>query len=411
MLQGLLAAALAGVTISSSAWADAAAHAPLPGGGVRAAHVRWGAGGCRLASPQVAHCTTGGEGEPLLVAAEHFDTPHDLRGRFVSVWVRVDRLAHLAGLELRLSSDDLREHFFGFEVPLYADPAFSLLHPAAWVRLSFSFGGARVVGSPDRSAVDAAGWFVRDAGRGTVELRWARLGSHPVAGDGRLSLTFDDGLAAHRAVAAEEMHRYGFSGTAYVMPEQLGGRGFLSLAQLVELRDRYGWEIAAHHDVPLTELARGEVEPTLAGVQRFLTAHGLGPGAQHLAFPLGRQSPALMPLVRERFRTARLASAGPETIPPADPHRLRVLNVLDTTPPRAIGAAARRAREHGEWLILMFHHLVPRASAPLEYGIRDFVRALEQIRDSGIPVRTVGEAWEEMASSSAAQPASRPPER
>jgi hypothetical protein len=389
----------------------AAEEALFSAGRLGSASLRWGDGVCRSGSQRALGwiaCTTGGDGEPIFVATEPFGSPKDLGGRFVEVWLRVQDVDRLGGLELRLSSDDFAESFFAFELPLFSDRHFNLIHEGQWIRLTLSFGSARVVGSPDRRAIDAAGWFLRDDGTGAVQLSWSDLSAHVTAKEGRLSLTFDDGLSVHYAVAATEMQRFGFRGTAYVMPNQIGGPGFMSIEQLAALRDRFGWEVAAHYDVPLTELDSDELEPTLLGVKRFLDGQGFEQGSVHLAFPLGRHEPRhVMPVVRKHFRTARLASAGPETIPPADPHRLRVVNVLDSTSPAEIEAAARRARIHGEWVILMFHHLVPRPRSPLEYGIQDFVRALERIRASGIPVRPLGEAWAEMEAGLAGVPAKR----
>jgi hypothetical protein len=97
--------------------------------------------------------------------------------------------------------------------------------------------------------------------------------------------------------------------------------------------------------------------------------------------------------VRARFATARLAAGGAETLPPADPHRLRAWNVLAATPPEELAAAARRAREEREWLILMFHFLVERPARETEYAIAEFRRALAGIAASGAAVRPVGEVW------------------
>jgi hypothetical protein len=408
----LLRLALALSILSAAAPLPVAAEETLFSfGRLGGASLRWGEGACRPESQRALGwiaCTTGGEGEPIFIATERFGSPQDLRGRFVEVWLRVQDVDRLGGLELRLSSDDFAESFFAFELPLFSDRHFNLIHEGKWIRLTLSFGSARVVGSPDRGAIDAAGWFLRDDGTGAVQFAWSDLSTHATAKEGRLSLTFDDGLAAHYAVAAIEMQRFGFRGTAYVMPDQIGGPGFMSIEQLGALRDRFGWEVAAHYDVPLTDLAQDEIEPTLLGVKRFLDGHGFEQGSAHLAFPLGRHEPRhVMPVVRELFRTARLASAGPETIPPADPHRLRVVNVLDSTSPAEIEAAARRARIHGEWVILMFHHLVVRPRGPLEYGIQDFVRVLERVRASGIPVRPLGEAWTEMEAGLSGLPAKR----
>ena len=59
-------------------------------------------------------------------------------------WMRYQGF-ELAGMEFRLSSDDLRKNFFAFAVPLFADPSFNLLQAGDWITLSFSFG------SEDRS--------------------------------------------------------------------------------------------------------------------------------------------------------------------------------------------------------------------------------------------------------------------
>ncbi len=148
------------------------------------------------------------------MATERFGSPQDLRGRFVEVWLRVRDVDRLGGLELRLSSDDFAESFFAFELPIFSDRYFNLIQGDQWIRLTLSFGSARVVGSPDRGAIDAAGWFLRDDGNGAVQFAWSDLSSHATAKDGRLSLTFDDGLSAHYAIAATEMQRFGFRGTA-----------------------------------------------------------------------------------------------------------------------------------------------------------------------------------------------------
>jgi peptidoglycan/xylan/chitin deacetylase (PgdA/CDA1 family) len=392
---GAVAAALAAALPGAPAGAGETLVAALEAPG--AASLRWGAGRCeprREGAFGWLACTTGGAGEPLLVATRRFSPPLDLRGRFVKVWLRVEPASRLAGLELRLSSDDLGEGFFGIPVPLFADPHFGPLPDGSWTPLSFGFGAARVVGRPARAAIDAIGLFVRDDAGGPVEVAWGGVAALEQAREGLLSLSFDDGLAAHYEVAAPALAQYGWRATAYVMPAQIGGAGYMSAAQLAALRDRFGWEVAAHYDVPLTELPRERLEPTLLGVQRWLSGHGFAAGAAHLAYPLGRHDVArVLPAVRQLFRSARLASGGAETIPPADPHRLRALNVLDSTPPEAIGAAARRAREHGEWLILMFHHLVAQPRAEVEYGVGEFARLLEAVRASGIRVLPVAQAF------------------
>jgi peptidoglycan/xylan/chitin deacetylase (PgdA/CDA1 family) len=311
-------------------------------------------------------------------------------------------VSRLAGTELRLSSDDLAGSWYGFRVPLFEDERFGPVQSGSWVPLTFGFGDAEVVGRPERSAIDAVGWVVRDRGSAAeprpAVVDWGGLAAVDSPERGVVSLTFDDGYDEHFEVAAPLMAERGFRGTAYVIPGAVGSTGHLSLAQLHELHERYGWDVAAHHARPFTEMTPDELRRAVRGVQHFLRGHGFEEGALHLAFPLGKHDVGgVLPVVRRHFRTARLASAGPETLPPADPHRLRVMNVLRTTPPEEVRDAALRAVRHGEWLILMFHYLVDAPGLDTEYAIGDFRRLVELLGDADVPVRALTEVWDGLA--------------
>jgi hypothetical protein len=187
------------------------------------------------------------------------------------------------------------------------------------------------------------------------------------------------------------------------MPDQVGLPGYMSLAQLRELRDRHGWDIAAHHFNALTDFAPDALEALMKRTRGWLEAEGFGPGARHLAYPLGKQEPfTVVPLARRFFDTARVASAGPETLPPGDPYRLRAVNVTKDTTPDAIRAAVRRARENHEWLILMFHWLVEEPEWITQYSIGDFRRVLQVIDEESIAVLPVSQVWDEISAPAAA---------
>jgi peptidoglycan/xylan/chitin deacetylase (PgdA/CDA1 family) len=360
---------------------------------------RWNAASCERQESAAFYwmsCTTRGNGNPALLAnPAPYDPPLDLTGKLVKARVKTDDLSRLGGIELRLTSDDFRSSYFAFSVPLFSDGDFNLLRDGVWTTLTFSLGSARIVGAPDRTAIDGVGLYFADSGKAPVRVAWAGLSAVDHPSEGCLSFTFDDGTRSHWEIAAPEMARFGFRGTAYVMPDQIGQTEYLTLDEIRELRDRYGWDVAAHHAIPFTEFAPAELEPTILGIQRYLRKQGFEKGAAHLAYPLGRQDPEVVrPLVRKHFATARLAGAGPETIPPADPHLLRAVNVLDTTTAEELGEIARRARDHGEWAILMFHHLRESTASPLDYSIERFRQALERIDESGVRVLPVSEVWE-----------------
>ncbi len=366
----------------------------------------WAAG--RLERPEgneqgFVRCLTTGQGDlSMLTTESSLEASVDFRGRFPEVQLRVDDVSRLAALELRLMSGP--DDFFAFQAPLFGDPAFSPLQNDDWLTLSLSFGEARSHGEPRREAIDRLVVLFRDRGPSAsgearpvaLDLRRVRALPHPQKGV--VSFTFDDGYDEHFDVAAPLMRKHGFSGTAYVMPDQVGLEGYMTLDELRVLRENYGWEIAAHHFTPFTEMGDALLVETLRGVQRYLEEHRLGDGGQHLAYPLGEiDAERVLPMARRFFTTARLASAGPETLPPGDPHRLRAFNVLSTTTPEEVGAAAKRASRHGEWLILMFHFLVETPELDTAYAIERFERMLEVVAEVEIPVRTVGEVWREVA--------------
>lgn len=318
----------------------------------------------------------------------------DLGGQFVGFEIRLTGSGRLGGMDLRLGSGESFEDYYLFSLPLYDDPLFDPVQPGEWIPITMSFARAQVVGEPDRGAIRWVSWALRDAGTEPLRVEWRALEAWPEPKRGVVSFTFDDGYDEHFA-AARAMARHGFAGTAYVMPDQIGAPGYLTAHQLEVLEREYHWDVAAHHATPLTDFANGELEITLASVYEYLAERGFR-GAGHLAYPLGRHDPHhVVPATRRFFETARVASAGPETLPPADRYRLRAVNVLGTrTTPEELAVLARAALEHKHWTILMFHYLVEgRPGSDLEYNSAEFERALGLIRATGVEVRTVSEVW------------------
>ncbi len=342
--------------------------------------------------------TAGGGTLAVIRSARPAPSPVDLTGHFLRLELRLTGPGRLGGMEVRLGSGEEWNDYFLFTFPIYDDPRFDPLQPGEWLATTLSFARAQAVGNPDRSALRWLSVAFRDAGSAPLRIEWRRLGAIPEPERGVLSFTFDDGYDEHLD-AARMMAAHGFAGTAYVMPDQIGEPGYLTLPQLQMLEREYGWDVAAHHAVPLTDFENGDLERTLRGVREYLDAGGFR-GAGHLAYPLGRHDPLrVVPATRRFFETARVASAGPETLPPADPYRLRAINVLGThTRPEDLATIARDARLHKHWAILMFHYLVPGVPAhDLEYNKDDFERALAQIQETGVEVKTITEVWSEVS--------------
>lgn len=349
--------------------------------------------------------------ESVFVAnREVYEPALDLRGRFLKLWITIDDLDKLGGMEFRLSSGGFDDDYFAFTFTRYADLDANVVREGVWTVLTLPFASAQLHGKPDRSAIRRVGWYVSDRGAGPVVARWGGLAAVDEPSEGVVSFTFDDGYDEHYQ-AAEQMAKYGMRATAYVIPSGIGKPGYLTEAQLAELRDRFGWEIAAHHETPLTDFPASELESRILSIQRFLSLRGFERGAKHFAYPLGRQDPAhVRPAVRAHFTSARVAGGGLETLPPADRHLLRVMNVTQHVTPAEIAAAARLAREDKHWLILMFHFLVDQPVQDTEYRMADFQQLLPLVQKTRVrvmPLIEVFEACGELAGSSCRLPAQR----
>ncbi len=362
---------------------------------------QWGAARCEAKSASDFRwlgCATAGEGASAFLASAMALVPAvDVRNSTLRTWVRVDDPTRLAGLELRVASGAFTDGFAAFQMPLFDDGPFNMIQAGVWTPLSFSLATLRQEGVVDLGQIRRVGLYFADTGDGVLRLDWTGVRAVEKADKGYLSFTFDDGTKEHVTVAAPEMQRHGFRGTAYVMPNEVGVPRFVKPEDLVALRDVYDWDVAAHHGVPFTDFTAKTLESEILGVQRYLRNRGFDRGAGHLAYPLGRQTPAAVrPMVRKHFATARLAGAGPETIPVADPHLLRAVNVLRTTTPEELAEVAVRARDHGEWAILMFHVFTDEPKLDIEYHPETFAKAVDAIAATGVEVLPVSEVWEKI---------------
>lgn len=340
---------------------------------------------------------TDGKGHPTLMAARGIAPLADTRGRFLAVTLRVRGMKHLSNLQVRLGSDALATSWLALGVPVYADGEYNFLQEDTWASITMSFGEAVATGSPDRAKIDSFAVMATDDGKGKVEVDFAGAALVDAPKEGVVTFTFDDGYKEHLE-ASRLLAERGWRGTSYVIPQLVGtSPTYLTEADVAEI-GRLGSDVAAHDDPPFTQVPANELEPRVRGIQKWLVERGFADGAEHLAYPLGKQEPRrVRPTIARVFTTARLAGGGPETLPPADPQLLRASNVLDKTTPEEVGAWARRARENGDWLILMFHWLPEKAAKHTDYSMSDYRRVLDEVAAAKVRVAPLTEVWREIA--------------
>jgi peptidoglycan/xylan/chitin deacetylase (PgdA/CDA1 family) len=336
---------------------------------------------------------TDGKGNPnQIVSATPIAAPVDARGRFVKVMLRVRDFESLAHVEVRLGSGGMKQDWFAFPVELFADHDYNFLQEGEWTPITLSFGEAQAEGKPDRGKIDSFAIVVRDQGKRPTAVDFGGWALVDGPKQGVVSFTFDDGweddLKAARMLAAHQMRA-----TAYIIPNAVGRPHYMDLGGIQSLA-QMGWEIASHHETPLTDFEPAALDAELRKIQSYLVSIGHAPGALHFAYPNGRQEPRrIRPEVRRVFDTARLAGGGPETIPPADPSLLRAVHVIKGTPPEEVGRWAQRARDQHEWLILMMHRIPEKPVELTDYAEADFAKLLDAVAKSGVHVAPVLEVW------------------
>jgi hypothetical protein len=332
-------------------------------------------------------------------------------GKFVRVKIRVSDLERLSGIELRLSSDSSYENRIDIAIPIFADKDFNILQSDEWVDYTFTVGNGQTTGTPDINNINKIGIYVESINNSdkilTVDFK--DFSVETAALPAMVSMTFDDGYAIQFDIA-EVMSKYNLRGTAYVMTEQVGLYGYLTLEQLKIMYSKYHWEISAHHFIPITEMSsvqmNSEFDKTIEFLSQItptytkLDENHMSSPALHFAYPLGKQNrQTTMKNITDHFLTARIASGGGETLPPSDWHMLRAYNITNEVTPEMFEERLKLAVENNEWLIPMFHKFTDEETSddPLIYPMSQFKKICAIISSMGVlsyPVNEVYEAFQ-----------------
>ena len=324
----------------------------------------------------------------------------DLTGRDFRVWFRLTNLSNAQEFSFYAGDATMANHYKWTIIAPGGD-AQQIAKSNEWVSLVLNFQDAQVTGSPNRAALTNLRFFIQSTST-TVNFA-ATLGGvalvrrSPVFPIGVASFTFDDCYGSHFTAARPALDKYGYAGTEFVIIDRIDTAGFMTMAQLRHLHDRSGWEIAAHattlarHDAGFPALATADLDHELRDLRGWLDDNGFR-GSQHLAYPLGAFTTAMIDTVRKYFASARTTSRQTREVPrPAMPLRTRTVNVTNTDSVASLKAMVDQAYAHGGWLQFCFHQLVNTATTATHYLTTDFQQVVDYCATKGIPVRTVGE--------------------
>ncbi len=324
----------------------------------------------------------------------------DLTGRQIRILVKVDGLADLDSMSM-YAGDTAFANFY--IIPIYTPGVSKTLIEGEWTWLEFNATDAEVGdGTPNWATITA--WQLRftDDTTGPVTVHINAIGHAPdqtTYPNGVLSIAFDDSYASQYSIAAPIMDAHGFPGCAFTLVDALSSSAsYMTLAQLRELREWHGWEIAGHsysstaHNTRWTNLDPSDLADELRSLKMWLVSNGFGGDADYVAYPGGEFDLDTERAVARYFSAARTIAASPyQPLPAVNPHRLRAKTVANTTATALLTGMIDSAVAGGSWLILVFHNIAAVASEATDYATADFTTVVDYAATVGIPVRTIGE--------------------
>ena len=325
-------------------------------------------------------------------------------GSHLVALIKIDNMAAINGINLRVSSDaNVTTNYVDLRVS-GGNVANSILNGGEWVPVTFSWSDSITTGTVDRSALRSWQFRIGALGGVSTTFRIAWLGVIPARGPYCL-VSFDDNrIEANLALAP--MAKHGFPGTMYCIADAIGttieGASFQTWTDLCRLRDHHGWDLACHayrlanHNLALgfKSLSLGALDAELQMLKQWALASGLN-AADHFAWPKGEFDADMLAVARRYFATAGMATSFvAQAWPTFTPMRLARLSVSSTTAVATVTAAINKALATGTGLELLFHQIVPSgATGSTQYNLADFAAVMDYIKASGIPVRTIRDAY------------------
>lgn len=344
--------------------------------------------------------STDGDGQQVNLRANGVG-PYDLSDAYLRLRLKVQNLEHLRGLYLYLSDDGFGTYDSYLMLPGGPEGAERFLDDGGWGTITVALGTPQ--GGPqsvDLTRVTDLQLSLVDDGQVPVTAWFAGLDAVARPERGVVTVMFDDARSGVYELALPQAQRYGIRASVAVISDLVGVPGFMTLEQL-HLLERFGdWEMVAHHVTDLPEggfdvIGQEALRFELEGIKRWLISHGFRRGADAIAYPYGGFHDDSLELVRAYFAAGRtiLQGAGLETLPPADPYKVRARSVIDTDTTESLRAAIDRAESEKSWLVLVFHQFSnSQAQYDTEFSGIDFALVMAHLAAADVDVLTFSEA-------------------
>jgi len=205
-----------------------------------------------------------------------------------------------------------------------------------------------------------------------------------------VTFTFDDGDKSIYSTAAPILGNYHMPAVYFgeTGPLNAGEDWIMTWEQVKKLRDKYGWEIGSHsvsHPY-LTQVSDEQLIQEVEGSKQDFAAQGID--VKTFATPYGDYNPKVLSVIARYYESQRAAWGGPNVwLSKYNDYEIVTKEVTNTTTPRQVSNWVNTAINRNQWLVLLFHKIVPGKALPYEYNISNLQQVVNDIITK--PIKTV----------------------
>ncbi len=315
----------------------------------------------------------------------------DLSSRSIRFLVRFDDFNALETFRILLASDSgVFDNYFAFNFKNYfATPIGGEWHEIILDKSEFEV----VEGAPDWNSITDIALRVSTPS-GVYSRVWFSDLSYVENSDGPLvTLTFDDGFKSN-VQAAEIMNKYGFKGTAYIIPSYLETEKYMSQFD-VDYLHSLGWDISGHGHTNLRLYSLADAEGDLANMKYYLNTGGYK-GREHFSYPNGGYTDSVRSLVAEYFETGRTIDGLAQPQNYFIPTKINAKTVSVKHDVQTVKNWIDDVLYEKSWLILTWHDIVSVPSGDVEYDILKFEEIIKYLSEVGVEVIPFSEAYDRL---------------
>jgi peptidoglycan/xylan/chitin deacetylase (PgdA/CDA1 family) len=214
-----------------------------------------------------------------------------------------------------------------------------------------------------------------------------------------ITITDDDGYTSFNKYGLPLLNQYGFKSTDYIITNDPNrGSSYVNNAMIQDLYNS-GQEIGSHSIThpDLTTLTSSQLENELGSSQAYLQ-NLLGVAVPNFASPYGSYNQQVLDSAKNYYRSFRTVDSGYNAKNNFDPYHILVQNLHSNTTLAEFQSWVDTAKATNTWLVLVYHQTDPNATDTYNTFPSDFNAQLNVIKNSGITVKTVNQALDELIS-------------